>query len=103
MVERKLIYLTKEQAIACLNITDDKVHNFVFTGPMSLGCDYTLVNAVTLINKTNNLCIAPKGSISRDLGHGLGVWTDRGWTFFETKEDILKKYEEADQNEAGAV
>lgn len=83
------VFLTVEQAMELLDLTDGYVHTFLNPGPgMLVGCDWSTEQARQCFEK-NGVELAGAGAT--DMGHGLASFEAGRVVFFATKRDALSR------------
>lgn len=90
--ERK--FITKEQAIDCLIVKENQVHNFVLAHFGLIGADWDIKDVEQCFNAAESIEIG--GEQCRELGHGIAVIKGENVYFFEAdnnKLDLLDKEE----------
>lgn len=83
--ERKV--LTKEQALSCLIIKGNQVHNFVPAPFGIIGADWNIEDVKECLENANSIEIG--GGQCRNLGHGIAVIKEENVYFFEADNDKL--------------
>lgn len=85
------IIITPDQAIDAL-LDGETVHNFIQSGPMMLGCDYSREHAIKAIRNADSIEIG--GDACKGMKHPLVVWKDDKYSFFEADMDAIEKLEQ---------
>ena len=90
--ERK--FLTVEQALNCLIVKEQQVHNFILSFFGLVGADWNIEDVKECLESANSIEIG--GEQCRKLGHGIAVIKGENVYFFEAdnnKLDLLDKEE----------
>lgn len=91
MSEEKIIKLTKKQALECMIIKDNKVHNFIQAGFGLVGADYTIKEVKKKLDEADSIEIGGEGC--KALSHRIVVLKNEKAYFFEADNQKLDKYE----------
>lgn len=87
-------FLTKEQALSCLIIKENQVHNFIPAPFGIIGADWSIEDVKECLESANSIEIG--GEQCRKMGHGIAVTKQENVYFFEAdnnKLDLLDKEE----------
>lgn len=91
-MDEKRKFLTKEQALNCLIIKNNQVHNLIPAAYGLVGADWNIEDVKECFDSADSIEIG--GEQCRKLGHGIAVIKGENVYFFEAdnnKLDLLYK------------